>query len=229
MRSRHARSLVSAAASLLVLVGCAGGSTATDSPTESGASSGTAVAPPVEASATTSAAPSVAESVEPSEPTAEPSATGPEDSGAPASHEPTTGADECSGTEENRDFYVAVADAVDWTLYCPVLPTGWFVDTGEYRLAGGGRMEIAYRGPAGARLEVHQGAFCSAGTSCVPEGSDSGQAALGPIEGSLVATDAGGWALAVDSGDPISWLVVGTGLSEDAFSALTAGFVAVDD
>jgi len=221
--------LLLAVASLFVAVGCGADAT----PTETLAGSATppatsaTVAPRIEPTASTSPEP-VPEASEPIELT-DPPASEPPASDEPSDERTTTAADNCSGTEENREFYVAVAEAVEWTLYCPVLPSGWFVDSGEYRLAGGGRMEIAYRGPAGSRLEVHEGAFCSAGSSCVPEGSDSGPAPLGPIEGSLVATDEGGWAVAVDAGDPISWLVVGSGLTGEAFTELTAGFVAVDD
>src|SRR2546426_150436 len=63
----------------------------------------------------------------------------------------------CSGSAENRDFYRAAASALSWTVYCAVLPAGWFVDSGQYRHAGGGCVRIAYTGPGGPRLEVHAG------------------------------------------------------------------------
>lgn len=150
---------------------------------------------------------------------AEPSPSGSAGTGAAAA---------CSGSDENRQFFEAAATTLNWTVYCAVLPAGWFVDSGEYRRAGGGRLEIAYRGPGGARLELREGAFCADGSGCVPSGTDSGDAAFGDKTGSLLATDDGGWAVVVDRGAALSWLAVGTGLDEDAFRAIAAALTAVD-
>ncbi len=126
---------------------------------------------------------------------------------------PAAGADACAGTDENRDFYASVADAVSWAVYCPDLPDGWFVVCGQYRLASGGRMEISYRGPNGAGLMLQEGSFCAAGADCVPPGEDAGAAAFGDREGALVRTD-GGWAVVVDRGEQPSWLLLLTGVAE---------------
>ena len=115
---------------------------------------------------------------------------------------------------------------MSWTVYCAVLPAGWFVDSGQYRGSGGGRVEISYKGPGGARLELHEGAFCQAG-GCVPAGADAGEATFGDRTGALVAIDGGGWAVVVDRGAPISWLAVGTGLSQSAFQRVTAALAIV--
>jgi hypothetical protein len=128
----------------------------------------------------------------------------------------------CTGSDRNRDFYAAVAEAVDWDVYCPVLPSGWFVDRGTYRLAGGGRLEIAYKGPAGARLELREGAFCSEADGCVPDGTERGEAAFGDRTGTLVELAGGGWAIVVDRGARISWLARGEGLTEAEFVELVA-------
>ena len=113
-----------------------------------------------------------------------------------------------------------------WTLYCAVLPAGWFVDTGRYRGSGGGWVEIAYKGPGGARLELQEGAFCPATDGCVPSGSDAGNASFGDKTGTFVTLDDGGWAVVVDRGDPISWLAVGTGMDQATFRRL-AGALAI--
>jgi hypothetical protein len=154
-------------------------------------------------------------SVEPTESASPPAA----EASAPASSGPDPAA-ACSGTDKNREFFRAAAAAVNWTVYCAVLPSGWFVDSGRYRGSGGGWVEIAYKGPGGARLELHEGAFCAAADGCVPPGSDSGEAAFGDRAGTLVTVDAGGWAVVVDRGKPISWLAVGTGINEATFRRL---------
>ena len=133
----------------------------------------------------------------------------------------------CSGSAENRDFYRAAASALSWTVYCAVLPTGWFVDSGQYRQAGGGWVQIAYRGPGGARLEFHEGAFCTASDGCVPPGTESGDAPFGDKTGTFVSLDDGGLAVVVDRAEKISWLAVGTGLDEAAFRAIVAALAVV--
>jgi hypothetical protein len=167
------------------------------------------------ASATTEPTPAVTESAAPSDagPSASPSA-GPGSAAA------------CSGTDNNRTFFEDAAAAVTWTVYCAVLPAGWFVDSGQYRGSGGGKVEISYKGPGGARFELHEGAFCAAADGCVPAGTDTGDASFDGSTGTLVTLDGGGWAVVVDRGKSISWLAVGTGLSQAAFQQL-AGDLAV--
>jgi hypothetical protein len=124
---------------------------------------------------------------------------------------------ECTGNSENRDFFAGVASAVDWPVYCAVLPGGWFVDAGRYRLARGGWMEMTYKGPSGARLELHEGSFCQDPSGCVPTGTDAGTAAFGDRDGTLVLADDGRLAVVVDRGSSPSWLAIGSGLDRDAF------------
>ncbi len=133
----------------------------------------------------------------------------------------------CSGSSENRDFYASMAAAVGWPVYCPVLPDGWFVENGQYRLADGGRLEIVYVGPQRARITLDEGAFCTIQGGCVPPGQDVGATAFGGREGTLVALDDGSWAVAVDRDASVSWLLIVTGLDEAAARAIAAGLVVV--
>lgn len=133
----------------------------------------------------------------------------------------------CSGSAENRDFFRAAASALTWTVYCAVLPAGWFVDSGQYRQAAGGSVQIAYRGPGGARLELHEGAFCTASDGCVPPGTESGEAPFGDKTGTLVALDSVGSAVVVGRGEKISWLAVGTGMDEATFQGIVGALAVV--
>jgi hypothetical protein len=160
-----------------------------------------------------------------------PAPTDPPDSLPPAetvepSRTPSSAA-ACAGNTEQQDFYAAVADAVDWAVYCPALPNGWFVESGLYRLRDGGWLEINYKGPGGATLEFREGAFCTEAAGCVPAGTDVGAAAFGDRQGTLVAGDDGSLAVVVDRGAPISWLAVARGLDEGTFleHAATLGLV----
>lgn len=156
----------------------------------------------------------VIETPPPVDPSASPSA-GPGPAGA------------CSGSAENRDFYRAAASALSWTVYCAVLPAGWFVDSGQYRQAAGGSVQIAYRGPGGAHLELHEGAFCTASDGCVPPGTESGEAPFGDKTGTFVALDGGGFAVVVGRGEKISWLAVGTGMDEATFRGIVGALAVV--
>ena len=159
-------------------------------------------------------------SLEPTdEPTEEPSGEATPSAGSPSA---------CSGTVENQDFYAAAAAAVQWTVYCPVLPKGWFVVTGRYRLAGGGRLEISYRGPSGASFTLREGAFCGDPGGCVPSGTELGATAFGDLDGTLISADDGSWAIVVDPGANPSWLLVAEVASEEAARDLGSSLVAVE-
>jgi hypothetical protein len=219
---RLSRFLPAAVAALTVgvLVGC-------------GPPSGPEVTPvPTEVPGSSPAEPSfAAEPSVPAEPSVEPVATPSPSSAADPSPSESAGsgaAEACSGSDDNRLFFADAAVVLNWTVYCAVLPSGWFVDTGGYRRAGGGRLEIAYRGPDGARVELREGAFCADGTGCVPSGTESGDAAFGDKTGTLIATDDGGWAVVVERDAAISWLAVGTGINEDTFRSITSALAAVD-
>lgn len=120
-----------------------------------------------------------------------------------------------------------MAAAVDWPVYCPVLPDGWFVESGQYRLADGGRLEIVYRGPQRARIQLDEGAFCTIQGGCVPPGQDVGTTAFDGQDGQLVALDDGSWAVALDREASLSWLLIATGLDEATARSIAAGLVVV--
>jgi len=155
------------------------------------------------------------------EPTLEPAPT-PVPSGTPG------GAAGCSGSDDNRAFFVAVAGAVAWDVYCAVLPAGWFVDAGEFRLAGGGRMTIAYKGPGGARLEVREGAYCAGVDGCIPAGPDAGTASFGDRPARLVDVGGVAWLVVAEGGD-VNWEAKGTGMDPAVLAGFTAAFARVGE
>jgi len=190
---------------ILLLVAACGEATPGDTSTPQ--------APSPEESAAPIASPEPVPSVDPSQvPSVEPSSE-------PSSESAVGPAAACTGNDDDRRFFADVAEAVDWTVYCPVLPAGWFVDKGQFRLAGGGSMEIAYRGPGGARFEVREGAFCSDGAAaCSPHDAVIGPAAFGDREGELGMLG-DGLVLYVDPGAVPMWQATGSGLDEATFRA----------
>lgn len=158
-------------------------------------------------------------------PTSAPGAT--PTGGAPASSPGTSAPSAaCSGSEAHREFFRQAAASMAWPVYCAVLPDGWFLETGAYRLADGGRLEVTYRGPAGARLSIVEGNVCGDLDldGCAPRDAVIGTASFGDREGELGRL-ANGFVLDVDRGSVPSWRVTGIGLSEDEFRALSAALL----
>jgi hypothetical protein len=214
-----------------LLAACGPSTSATPIPTAApGASTrpGSSARPGASAPAVASAAPDASGRGEPSTaPVAsdEPPVETPVPSESPgASAE--AGADACTGSAENRDFFAAGAEAFTWDVYCAVLPDGWFVDTGSFRLADGGRLEVSYKGPGGQRIEISEGAWCTTGASaCSPRDHEIGPARFGDREGTLVTLGpavADGFAVYVDPGAAPSWAISGKGMDVDAFEAIAA-------
>jgi hypothetical protein len=133
--------------------------------------------------------------------------------------------DDCTGTEANRAFLAKAAAAFDWPVYCALLPARWFLAAGSY---AGGKLDVSYKGPNGALLELHEGAFCTDGTGCVPEGSDAGNSMFGDQSATLVHFEDGRVAAVVDRGEALSWLAIGDGLSDEAFQTITAALIRLD-
>jgi hypothetical protein len=186
------------------------------------ASAGSPSGPPSEAPASESPtdaptkAPPAIES--PTDATEAPSASGGSDAAAA-----------CTGTDENRAFFANAAKAVDWTVVCAVLPNRWFVSAGSYRQARGGRLTISYKGPHNATLSLSEGAWCTDPGGCAPDGTEVGPAALGPMEGTLFELADGGFAIAVDQGEAVSWLLETQGLDQASTKELGAAAVAVSN
>jgi hypothetical protein len=134
----------------------------------------------------------------------------------------------CSGSDDNRTFFLDAAQNLDWPVYCAVLPARWFVSNGTYSGRGVGQLVISYNGPSGATLELQQGGFCETSDGCVPAGTDAGETAFGDQSGTLVTLDDGGYAIVVGRASTPSWLAVGVGIDEADFRDLAASFVRLD-
>jgi hypothetical protein len=191
------------------------------SPSEPGSSADASVEPQTDEPGVTPA-PATAKPVK----TPKPSASA--DASPGASLEPGAAAD-CTGNADNRTFFAGVAAQVDWTVVCAVLPKHWFVSSGTFRLAKGGRLLISYKGPDGATLSLSEGAWCTNADGCVPSGTDLGAAPLGPLAGTLIGVDGGGFAVMVDGGQPTSWLLETQGVDQATTAKLAAAAVTVGD
>lgn len=172
------------------------------------------VTPEPSASETESESPAASESVAPS-------------ASASPSSSATAPALACSPEGNNPNFWPGIASSVSWDVYCAVLPKGWHVDSGTYRLANGGWLAITYKGPGGAALALCEGGPFPSGVGCSISGSDSGGAAFGSRAGTLITTDAGGFAIAVDRDQKPTWLMITSGLDQATTLALGAALAQV--
>jgi hypothetical protein len=156
------------------------------------------------------------------EPSIDPYAS-PEDSALPSAGPAAL----CSGTDANRAFFQTVADHVAWDVYCAVLPKGWIVDTGSYRTSGSGWLKIAYKASGGRRLELSEGAFCATADGCAPAGTEIESGPFGDREAHAIAAADGSFAMVVDPGSKVSWLLIGKGIDESTFRAQAEALIRV--
>ena len=222
----HPVAAIAAVAAIALVVAACGSTYGTVAPISSGAAgsaagsaTGASDAPP--ASVNELATPGI-------EPSGRPVPTGlPSGSPGAIASPAVVPASGCSGTTENRTFFSSAAASTDWVVYCPVLPAGWFVEQGQYQLAGGGRLAMTYRGPSGARFTLDEGVWCTDGSGCMPAGSNIGSTAFGDRTGTLIATGSGSFAIVVDAGATVSWSLVGQGLDESTVRAFGAALIVV--
>lgn len=215
--SHPARLLILAIATVATLAACTGGESANPGTPGPGASS-------------------TASPVGSEDPTDLPSSSpGPGETGAASSAPQETGspgtpAGACSGNDGNREFYLQAAVNMTWPVYCAVLPDGWFLESGSYRLADGGRLEATYRGPDDVYVGLVQGNVCNGADveACAPRDAVIGPAAFGDQEGELGRLS-NGLVLDVDRGANPSWRATGVGLSEEAFREIGAALLTVED
>lgn len=220
---RSARPLALIATLALVVGACA--SPANPSPSASGPS-GSASGSPAPSSNSPGPA-SSATTGGPSAPSGSSVASSPPASIAPAPGGVDAAAAACSGSASTKDFFVAIAQAVLWPVYCAVLPAGWSIVSGSYRLANGGQMNVEYRNLAGATFELKEGHWCTDGVSaCSPHDAFVGPAAFGDQQGELGSLGSG-FVLYVAAGAAPSWTASGSGLDQATFSAFCAALATV--
>jgi hypothetical protein len=141
--------------------------------------------------------------------------------GATSTPAASSDADACSGDADNRNFFAMAAHAFKWAVYCAVLPSGWYVNTGSYL---GDQLTISYKGPGGVSLELKEGSYCTDGESvCQPKVKELGPTLYGDQMGTLFTLEPG-YAVYVNAGtSPPSWAAASVTLDETTFVKLVAG------
>jgi len=57
---------------------------------------------------------------------------------------PSSPAAACTGTASNKALFAQAAGAMNWTVYCAVLPSGWSIAEGGYKNAPNGVIQVIY-------------------------------------------------------------------------------------
>jgi hypothetical protein len=139
----------------------------------------------------------------------------------------TAPASACAGTAANKGFWSQASNALPWSVYCPVLPAGWVVKSGNYEGTPPGWVTMSFAGPNGATLKLDEGGFCTTGQpSCSPHVATIGPASFGGLAGTLYSTSSG-FAVYVNPGTTLAYSLAGTGLSQAAFASIAAGLVRI--
>jgi hypothetical protein len=136
----------------------------------------------------------------------------------------------CTGTPANQAFFVEAASRVRFDVYCAALPSGWYLNSGDYKTAGGGQVTVQYKGPGGATIEIAEGAYCTtSAVTCSGHVSSLGNASFGDMAGGLALTSASPvtYAVYVAPGTARGYGMSGTGMGQPAFVAYAAAMVKV--
>lgn len=204
------------AAAALSLGGC--GTAATTPPPTAATSTPTATPTPTAVATptpTSSATPSSTPVVSPS---SSPSAT--------TSATPTSRAAGCTGSPDNQAFFVEAAAALSFDVYCAVLPSGWWLQSGSYTGASGGFVQVEYKTAGTSYFDVWEGSWCPPSKACIGPGGLLGPASFGGLSGSLYLNNTT-YTLRVGSVSHQQYLMVGSGMNQAQFVALAAALIKV--
>jgi hypothetical protein len=134
----------------------------------------------------------------------------------------------CTGSASNQAFFASAAKQFSWSVYCAVLPTGWFLTAGDFH---GNQLTATYKGPGGAIVNLKEGGFCTTSAAvCTPRDHPLGTAMFSDQVGGLVAlgpTAAGGFAIYVSGGTAHAYEINSTGPTQAKFVAYAAALVKV--
>lgn len=141
---------------------------------------------------------------------------------------PTGPAGGCSGSALNQAFWADAANKVPFTVYCGVVPGGWYF-TAQDAYGPNGWVKATYSGPNGAKIEIQEGAFCTSGSSaCSAHDAVLGSANFGDLGGTLDSLGSGmGFAIYVSAGTAHGYTATGTSVSQETFVGIVGALIKV--
>jgi hypothetical protein len=117
---------------------------------------------------------------------------------------------------------------VPFTVYCGVVPGGWYF-TAQDAYGPSGWVKANYSGPNGAKIEIQEGAFCTSGSSaCSAHDAVLGAANFGDLGGTLDSLGPGmGFAIYVSAGTTRGYTATGTSVSQATFVGIVGALIKV--
>jgi hypothetical protein len=134
---------------------------------------------------------------------------------------PTSRAAMCTGTAANIDFIAAVAHQLSFGVYCAALPSGWWLQGGQYHTTGGGAVTLQYKSSGGYTINLYEE---NSGATCVAADL-IGPAKFGDLNGQLYYQSHSPltWGLNARPVVGLCYRAYGTGLSQSKFVTYLAG------
>jgi hypothetical protein len=184
-------------------------------------------------SATTATEAPVASPTDAPSPTATPEATQSQTATTPtstpsAAASPTSAAAACTGNDTNKAFFAEAASLEPFDVYCAVLASSWWVQSGQYTLPNGGEVTVSYTNTAGALISIGQGSICPPPKVCASFGSNIGSASFGGLGATLYLVDSTPrWMVVVGPTSDPRYLMSGQGMTQAQFVNIAAALVKV--
>jgi hypothetical protein len=119
----------------------------------------------------------------------------------------------CTGSADNKAFFVTAANLIKFDVYCGAFGKGWYLSEGQYKLPSSGPwLTVSYKNNKGGVITIKEGGFCQTSPAdCSPSTGSLGSASFGPMSGELVSTSGGGFAIYVKPGTKTAYEVSGSG------------------
>jgi hypothetical protein len=161
-------------------------------------------------------------------PTDTPSAT-PTDAFTPGPIASPGPASACTGSSdpvhgsEYIAFWEAAVTALPFSVYCGIVPGGWFFNGSVFTQPNGGHLQAkySYKTTSGPSIVIDEGGDASKFTS-VSLGGSLGSASFGGLVGTIYAGSSGGFVLQVAPGTSHAYQAVGTGVTQATFVSVAA-------
>ena len=133
----------------------------------------------------------------------------------------------CTGTAKHKAFFDDAAGALSFSVYCGALPSGWWLETGNYSQPGGGSLTVSYKNSKGWTVSLGEGNFCPGLPACWTSISDLGSASFGSLSGSLKLISAGTYGVFVNAGTTHGYQMIGKGMTQAQFVSWAAALVKI--
>jgi hypothetical protein len=135
---------------------------------------------------------------------------------------PTSQAALCTGNASNKAFFVEAASNLSFAVYCAVLPSGWWLESGDYKLTPTAQLSVLYKNAKGDWFSLKEGDVCPPPTLCAMAGSPAGPASFGGLAGTLWVASPSFYTIIVGPAGHPSYAVGGQYMTQAQFVAWAA-------